>query len=78
MCDHWPLAKKCDAWLRRGDCEDERFFRFLQQVIGDNEREDIKKADRGRAELPVACIVRESDLPPDALCGFKKKARAPC
>lgn len=35
--DMRPLAKKCDAWLRRGDCEDERFFRFLQQVIGDNE-----------------------------------------
>ena len=29
-----PLAAKCDAWLTRGECKDERFYRFLCEVIG--------------------------------------------
>ena len=33
--DMAPLASKCDAWLTRGECADERFHRFLCEVIGD-------------------------------------------
>ena len=29
-----PLAAQCDAWLTRGECKDERFYRFLCEVIG--------------------------------------------
>jgi len=32
-----PLAKQCDAWIRRGECDDEKFYRFLSQVIGEGE-----------------------------------------
>ena len=32
--DLGPLARQCDEWLTRGVCNDEKFYRFLSLVIG--------------------------------------------
>lgn len=34
--DMRPLAQKCDRWLTKGECDDENFYRFLCQVIGED------------------------------------------
>ena len=38
--DMAPLASRCDAWLSRGECQDEFFYRFLCEVIGEGEADE--------------------------------------
>ncbi len=33
--DMGPLAKQCDRWLTKGECDDEKFYRFLCLVVGE-------------------------------------------
>ena len=45
-----PLARKCDAWLTRGECTDARFRRFLGLVLGDDAMMGEEGAGRSHAQ----------------------------
>jgi hypothetical protein len=46
-----PLARQCDAWLRHGECTNEKFYRFLSLVIGEGEYQTSDQGGAGAARL---------------------------